>query len=109
MTTLDATHAASAFLTLGVSGPNTVEQRLRSQPNAGSQSSGTGPSLLDSQLLPLRDSSKSALAAAVQERAQIDYDQPAESEQRAVGHYKAIATYAQRDQLQQMVGIDVYA
>ncbi|HLV47465.1 MAG TPA: hypothetical protein VKY35_00215 [Aliidiomarina sp.] len=57
---------------------------------------------------PFLDSSKSALEAAVQERAQIDYDQPAESEQRAVGHYKAIATYAQRDQLQQMVGIDVY-
>lgn len=53
---------------------------------------------------PFLDSSKSALEAAVQERAQIDYDQPAESEQRAVGHYKAIATYAQRDQLQQMVG-----
>jgi|SRR5690554_4222749 len=56
-----------------------------------------------------QDSSKSALAAAVKERAQLDYDQPADSEQRAVGQYKAIATYSQRDQLQQMVGIDVYA
>lgn len=67
------------------------------------------PVAVESSLVPRQDSSKAALAAAVHERARLDYDQPADSEQRAVGHYQAIATYLQRDQLQQMVGIDVYA
>ncbi len=65
--------------------------------------------VVETTLVPRQDSSEAALAAAVQERARLDYDQPADSEQRAVGHYQAIATYLQRDQLQQMVGIDVYA
>ncbi|MCO4320184.1 hypothetical protein [Aliidiomarina quisquiliarum] len=67
------------------------------------------PKVVDTSLVPRQDSSEAALAAAVQERARLGYDQPADSEQRAVDHYQAIATYLQRDKLQQMVGIDVYA
>lgn len=114
MTPINGLPLSHTYLMQEVTGQNRVDQTAASEKSdngarfqqAALNREQAAP--LDSYILR-QDSSTSAMAAAVKERAQLDYDQPADSEQRAVGQYKAIATYSQRDQLQQMVGIDVYA
>ncbi|MCC5855439.1 MAG: hypothetical protein JJU10_07175 [Idiomarina sp.] len=59
--------------------------------------------------LPRRSTRVADLAAAAEQRAALTYDEPAGDSRRAVSQYQDVATFAKRDSLQQMVGIDIYA
>ncbi|CUS48589.1 MAG: hypothetical protein HLUCCO02_00885 [Idiomarinaceae bacterium HL-53] len=46
--------------------------------------------------------------AALVEREQLAYDAPGRQQQSAIGRYGEVANFARRDEIQQMVGVDIY-
>jgi len=58
---------------------------------------------------PMRKASGLEFEAAVQERQQLSYDEPADTQRKAIGQYQQVALFERRDQIQQMVGVDTFA
>ena len=96
----------SSFLSSSISG--SVESRAAGgAQQAPANGLNTGQPLND-QRRPMRQASGPEFEAAVQQREALSYDEPGDNQRRAVGQYQQVARFEQRDQIQQMVGVDLY-